>query len=49
LAPVGNFVDPATAPVELRYPYGSFYNNVQTGFAGQKLPFGAFLNLEIRL
>ncbi len=49
LAPVGNFVDPSTAPVELRYPYGSFYNNVQTGFVGQKLPFSAFLNLEVRL
>jgi hypothetical protein len=49
LAPVGNFVDPSTAPVQLRYPYGSFYNNVQTGFVGQMLPFSAFLNLEVRL
>jgi hypothetical protein len=49
LAPVGNFVNPATAPVELRYPYGSFYNNVQTGFVGQRLPFSAFLNFEVRL
>ncbi len=49
LAPVGNFVDPSTAPVQIRYPYGSFYNNVQTGFVGQKLPFSAFLNLEVRL
>ncbi|GAC1409546.1 MAG: hypothetical protein NVSMB64_18330 [Candidatus Velthaea sp.] len=49
LAPVGNFVPLASAPVQLRYPYGSFYNNVQTGFVGQKLPFSAFINLEVRL
>jgi hypothetical protein len=49
LAPVGNFVDPSSAPAQLRYPYGSFYNNVQTGFVGQRLPFSAFLNLELRL
>jgi hypothetical protein len=47
LAPAGNFVsDP---PIQLRYPYGSWYNNSQTGFVGQKLPFNAFLSADIRL
>jgi hypothetical protein len=46
---VGNFAPLASAPVQLRYPYGSFYNNVQTGFVGQKPPFAAFVNFEVRL
>ncbi|MGB8266180.1 MAG: TonB-dependent receptor [Candidatus Velthaea sp.] len=50
LAPAGNFTTPlSAAPVQLQYPYGSFYNNVQTGFSGAKMPFGAFLNLQMRL
>ncbi|MBD5655527.1 MAG: TonB-dependent receptor [Candidatus Eremiobacteraeota bacterium] len=50
LAPVGNFVtDPAKIPIQLAYPYGSWYNNSQTGFVGQKLPFSAFLSLDVRL
>ncbi len=50
LAPVGNTVTPvSSAPVQLQYPYGSFYNNVQTGFTGQKMPLTFFLNLEVRL
>ncbi len=50
LAPVGNFVtDPSKIPIQLAYPYSSWYNNSQTGFVGQKLPFGAFLNVDIRL
>ncbi len=47
LAPAGNFV--ANPPIQLAYPYGSWYNNSQTGFVGQKLPFGAFLSADIRL
>ena len=50
LAPVGNTVTPvSSAPVQLQYPYGSFYNNVQTGFSGQKMPLSFFANLEFRL
>ena len=47
LAPAGNFV--ADPPIQLKYPYGSWYNNSQTGFVGQKLPFSAFLSADIRL
>ena len=49
LAPAGNFVPTAQTPIQLRYPYGSWYNNSQTGFVGQKLPFNAFLSADIRL
>jgi hypothetical protein len=49
LAPAGNFVPAAQTPIQLRYPYGSWYNNSQTGFVGQKLPFNAFLSADIRL
>jgi hypothetical protein len=50
ISPVGNYVTPTSAaPVQLQYPYGSFYNNVQTGFSGQKMPLTFFANLEFRL
>jgi hypothetical protein len=47
LAPAGNFV--ANPPIQLAYPYGSWYNNSQTGFVGQKLPFGAFVQADVRI
>jgi len=50
LGPVGNTQGPvSSAPIQLQYPYGSFYNNVQTGFSGQKMPLSFFANLEFRL
>ncbi len=49
LAPAGNFVPAAQTPVQLLYPYGSWYNNSQTGFVGQKIPFNAFLSADIKL
>jgi hypothetical protein len=47
LAPAGNFV--SNPPIQLAYPYSSWYNNGQTGFVGQRLPFNAFLSADIRL
>ncbi len=47
LAPAGNFV--SNPPPQLAYPYGSWYNNEETGFVGQRLPFSAFLTLDVRL
>ena len=47
LAPAGNFVQ--NPPVQLAYPYSSWYNNSQTGFVGQRLPFNAFLSADIRI
>jgi len=52
LAPVGNFITPGSGiaiPPQLQYPYSSWYNNSQTGYVGQRIPFAAFLNLEIKL
>jgi len=36
LAPAGNFV--SSPPIQLTYPYGSWYNNTEIGQTGQKLP-----------
>jgi len=47
LAPAGNFV--TNPPPQLAYPYASWYNNSQTGFVGQKLPFAAFLSADFRI
>ncbi len=49
LAPAGNFVPASKTPIQLLYPYGSWYNNSQTGFVGQKIPFAAFLSADVRL
>jgi hypothetical protein len=49
LAPVGNFVPLSQAPQQLAYPYSSWYNNSQTGFVGQKLPFQAFLTFDVKI
>ena len=47
LAPAGNFV--ANPPQQLAYPYASWFNNSQTGFVGQKLPFNAFFSADVKL
>ena len=47
LAPAGNFV--TNPPVQLAYPYSSWYNNSQTGFVGQKLPFNAFVTFNLKI
>ncbi len=49
LAPVGNFVPLALAPVQLRFPYSSWLNNEWVGYVGQKLPFTAFATVEFKL
>ncbi len=36
LAPAGNFL--ANPPIQLAYPYGSWYNNTEVGQEGQKTP-----------
>jgi len=49
LGPSGNFVSPAITPVQFKYPYGVFNNNLNTGFVGTTLPIQAALNLEVKL
>jgi hypothetical protein len=55
LAPVGNFLQtnangiPVTGPVQLRYPYGIWFNNTQVGITSAKQPFQLTVNLDIKL
>ncbi len=49
LGPSGNFVPLAQTPIQLKYPYGVFSNNLNTGFLGTKIPFQATLNLSVKL
>ena len=46
LAPAGNFV--ANPPVQLRYPYGSWYNNIEIGQIGQRNPIEATFEVEFK-
>jgi hypothetical protein len=49
VAPVGNFVAPASAPVQLRYPYNYQYNPLVNGFTGTKVPTNIFFTAQIKL
>ncbi|BDE05126.1 hypothetical protein WPS_04020 [Vulcanimicrobium alpinum] len=49
LGPSGNFIPLAQTPVQLRYPYGDFNNNLNTGNVGVKIPFQAAVDLRIKL
>jgi hypothetical protein len=49
LGPSGNFVPVAQTPIQLRYPYGSFNDNLNTGFIGTRIPLQAAIDLRIRL
>jgi hypothetical protein len=49
LAPVGNFVPLATAPIQLRYPYGVYGNPTNNGFVATRMPFSAFVNVNVKL
>ena len=47
LAPAGNFLK--NPPVQLRYPYGTFYNITEVGISSVLQPFGFFADLSIKL
>jgi hypothetical protein len=49
IPPVGNFVPLASAPVQLRYPYGYQYNPLVNGFAGVKVPTNVFFDARVKL
>ena len=48
LAPVGNFMSQAAAPVQLKYPYAVWLNNANTGFLGTKIPFQATFAVQFK-
>ena len=47
LAPAGNFVK--NPPVQLRYPYGTFFNVTEVGISSVLQPFGFFADLNFKL
>ncbi|MBV8170560.1 MAG: TonB-dependent receptor [Candidatus Eremiobacteraeota bacterium] len=47
LAPAGNFTN--TPPIQLAYPYGNWYNNLEIGQEGQKLPLEATLQVTFKM
>jgi len=47
LAPAGNFT--ATPPIQLAYPYGNWYNNLEIGQEGQRLPIEATLQVTFKM
>ena len=47
LAPAGNFV--ANPPIQLAFPYGSWYNNTEIGQEGQKSPTSLSLEMNFKL
>ena len=49
LGPSGNFIPIAQTPVQLRYPYGDFSNNLNTGFVGTTIPFQASFDVRIKI
>ena len=46
LPPAGNFV--TNPPIQLAYPYGSWYNNLEIAQMGQRNPIEATLEFEVR-
>ena len=49
LGPSGNFLPVGSTPVQFRYPYGVFNNNLNTGFVGSTIPFAAFLSAQVKM
>jgi len=55
LPPVGNFLQtnsagvPVTGPVQLRYPYGLWFNNTQVGITSALQPFEAVLEFQTKI
>jgi Carboxypeptidase regulatory-like domain/TonB dependent receptor-like, beta-barrel/TonB-dependent Receptor Plug Domain len=47
LAPAGNFV--SNPPIQLAYPYGSWYNNTEIGQTGQKMPTELTMEMTLKL
>jgi outer membrane receptor protein involved in Fe transport len=49
LAPSGNFLDRSVTPVQVLYPYGTWFNNTQLGYTSELQPFQLTLDLNIRI
>jgi hypothetical protein len=49
LAPSGNFLARSVTPVQVLYPYGTWFNNTQLGYTSELQPFQLTLDLNIKL
>ena len=49
VGPSGNFLPYNLTPIPLRYPYGPFNDNLNTGFVGVRIPLEAVLSVEVKL
>jgi hypothetical protein len=47
LAPSGNFL--ANPPLQVKYPYATWFNNTQVGYTSERQPFQLAIDLNIRL
>jgi hypothetical protein len=49
LGPSGNYIPISQTPVEFRFPYAAFNNNLNTGFLGTTIPLDVTATMEIKL
>ncbi|HEV3154360.1 MAG TPA: hypothetical protein VGZ02_11190, partial [Candidatus Baltobacteraceae bacterium] len=49
LAPSGNFLAPSATPIQVKYPYGTWFNNTQVGYTSEIQPFQLSLELNVKL
>ena len=49
LAPSGNFLAPSATPIQVKYPYGTWFNNTQVGYTSEIQPFQITFELNVKL
>jgi hypothetical protein len=49
LGPSGNFLKQSATPLQVLYPYGSWFNNTQLGYTSELQPFQITAALNVRL
>ncbi|HLI95402.1 MAG TPA: TonB-dependent receptor [Candidatus Baltobacteraceae bacterium] len=49
LGPSGNFLTRSATPIQVLYPYGSWFNNTQLGYTSEIQPFQVTAALNVRL
>jgi hypothetical protein len=49
LAPSGNFLASSATPVQVKYPYGTFFNITEVGTSSVIQPFNFFVDMNVKL
>jgi hypothetical protein len=49
LAPSGNFLAGSVTPIQVLYPYGTWFNNTQVGYTSELQPFQVTVELNVKL